>query len=68
MFNIIMLVVFSLVTMFYAFYIVSHIRSAVDSANVSDRRALAKSFFAIGISVVTLAILWFQAAFVYFYR
>ncbi len=68
MFNILMLVVFSLVTMFYAFYIVSHIRSAVASANISDKKALGKSFFAIGISIVTLAILWLQAAFVYFYH
>ncbi|WP_458457401.1 hypothetical protein, partial [Pseudobutyrivibrio sp.] len=68
MFNIVMLVVFSLVTLFYAFYIASHIRYAVNLSGTTDKKALAKSIFAIAISIVTLAILWFQAAFVYFYR
>ena len=68
MFNIIMLVVFSLVTLFYAFYIASHIRYAASLSGATDKKALAKSIFAIAISVITLAILWFQAAFVYLYR
>ena len=68
MFNIIMLVVFSLVTLFYAFYIASHIRYAVSLSGATDKKVLAKSIFAIAISVITLAILWFQAAFVYLYR
>ena len=68
MFNVIMLVVFSLVTLFYAFYIASHIRYAANLSGTTDKKALAKSIFAIAISIVTLAILWFQAAFVYFYR
>ena len=68
MFNIIMLVVFSLVTLFYAFYIASHIRYASSLSGATDKKALAKSIFAIAISIVTLAILWFQAAFVYLYR
>ena len=68
MFNIIMLVVFSLVTLFYAFYIASYIRYAASLSGSTDKKALAKSIFAIAISVITLAILWFQAAFVYLYR
>lgn len=67
MFNIIMLVVFSLVTLFYAFYVASQIRFAA-SFEGADNKVITRSIVVVVISILALAILWFQAAFVYFYH
>lgn len=68
MFNIIMLVVFSLVTLFYAFYVASQIRFAASFEGAADKKVITRSIVVVVISIFALAILWFQAAFVYFYH
>lgn len=66
MLNLIVLVVFSAVTLFFLNYIVSSVAYAKRSAELEDSHCLTRAVGAIIVSVTTLVALWAQAFYLFF--
>lgn len=67
MLNLIVLVVFSAVTLFFVLFIASNSRYAKRSFEMEDSHCLTRAVGAIIVSVVTLAALWAQACYLFFF-
>ncbi|MDC7280570.1 hypothetical protein NXH64_13790 [Butyrivibrio fibrisolvens] len=67
MLNLIVLVVFSAVTLFFVNYIVSSVAYAKRSAEIEDSHCLTRAVGAIIVSVTTLVALWAQAFYLFFF-
>ncbi|SEA42457.1 hypothetical protein SAMN02910384_01507 [Pseudobutyrivibrio sp. ACV-2] len=67
MLNLIMLVVFSAVTLFFVYYIAINAGYAKRSANLDDTHSLIRAVGGIILSVVVIAALWIEAGFVHFF-
>lgn len=66
MLNLIVLVIFSAVTLFFLNYIVSSVAYAKRSAEIEDSHCLTRAVGAIFVSVTTLVALWAQAFYLFF--
>lgn len=66
MLNLIVLVIFSAVTLFFLNYIVSSVAYAKRSAEIEDSHCLTRAVGAIIVSVTTLVALWAQAFYLFF--
>ncbi|SDB24198.1 hypothetical protein SAMN02910298_01200 [Pseudobutyrivibrio sp. YE44] len=66
MLNILILTVFSAVTLFFAYYIASSASYAKRSAKLDDAHCLVRAVGAIILSITVIAALWIEAAFYYF--
>ena len=67
MLNLIVLVVFSAVTLFFLNYIVSSVAYAKQSAELEDSHCLRRAVGAIILSITTIAALWAQACYLFFF-
>ena len=67
MLNLIMLVVFSAVTLFFVYYIAVNASYAKRAANLEDTHCLVRAVGAIILSVAVITALWIEAGFVYFF-
>ncbi|SCZ80466.1 hypothetical protein [Pseudobutyrivibrio xylanivorans] len=67
MLNLIVLVVFSAVTLFFLNYIVSSVSYAKRSAELEDSHCLTRAVGAIILSVTVIAALWAQAFYLFFF-
>lgn len=67
MLNLIMLVVFSAVTLFFVYNIAINASYAKRSYAAEDAKCLRHAIAAIGISVAVIAALWIEAGFVHFF-
>ncbi len=67
MLNIIMLVVFSAVTLFFLFFIASNASYAKRSIELNDSVCLVRAIGAIMLSLAVIAGLWIEAGFYHFF-
>ncbi len=67
MLNLIVLVIFTVVTLFFLNYIVSSVAYAKRSAEIEDSHCLTRAVGAIIVSVTTLVALWAQAFYLFFF-
>jgi hypothetical protein len=67
MFNLIMLVVFSAVTLFFVCYIISNVSYAKRSLELNDSHCLTRAVGAIIVSATSIAALWAQACYLFFF-
>lgn len=67
MLNLIMLVVFSAVTLFFVYYIAVNASYAKRSAAADDTHCLIRAVGAIVLSISVIAALWIEAGFVHFF-
>ena len=67
MLNLIVLVVFSAVTLFFLNYIVSSVAYAKRSAEIEDSHCLTRAVGAIILSVAVIIALWAQAFYLFFF-
>ena len=67
MFNLIMLVVFTAVTLFFVYYMASNISYAKRSMELEDTHCLTRAVGGIILSFVVIAALWAQACYLYFF-
>lgn len=67
MFNLIMLAVFSAVTLFFVYYLAINAGYAKKSAKLDDTHSLVRAVGGIILSVAVIAALWIEAGMFYFF-
>ena len=67
MFNLIMLVIFSAVTLFFVYYLAINAGYAKRSAKLEDTHSLIRAVGGMLLSITVIAALWIEAGFVHFF-